>query len=110
VITLAGLVRFWIGAVATFAISLALAWIAGRPLWGLAIGGGAFLLCLLLLWNRSWNGPYILDLVVAAGLIAGVVLLLLHPPGAHLRVWLWTLLGLYFLAFLLVFSLGDYPD
>jgi hypothetical protein len=36
VITVGGLVRFWIGAVATFAVNLALGWLTGRPLWELA--------------------------------------------------------------------------
>jgi hypothetical protein len=37
-------------------------------------------------------------------------MLLRHPPDRDLRVLLWTLLGLDLLAFLLIYSLGDYPD
>ncbi|WP_427885046.1 hypothetical protein ACQHIV_22970 [Kribbella sp. GL6] len=122
VITADGVFRFALGTFLTFASLTTALWIARthlhhRPTWPVAVGTGlgAALLCLGLLWNRSWFGPFFVDLLIAAGLIVAGVFALKEvgesakqTPGSHL--FLWILLGADFVGFLLVYSLGNYPD
>jgi hypothetical protein len=122
VITADGVVRFVIGTALTFSSLTTSLWISRahlhhRPTWLVAVGVGigAVLLCLVLLWNRSSFGPHILDLLVAAGLIAAglfvvkEVAAMAQQTAGH-DVFLWVLVGVDVLGFLLVYSLGNYPD
>lgn len=122
VITVDGVVRFVIGTVLTFVSLTTSLWIARahlhhRPTWLVAVGVGlgAVLLCLGLLANRSSLGPFALDLLVAAGLIAAGLFALKEVAAmAHQTagkdVFSWSLLVVDAIGFLLVYSLGNYPD
>jgi len=70
-------------------------------------------LCVILLVNRSADGPYAPDLLVAGGLLVGAGFALsqvydmsVRTPGKD--IWLWGLLVVDLFAVALVFSLGDY--
>ncbi|MGW6281843.1 hypothetical protein [Kribbella sp. NPDC055071] len=122
VITTDGVVRFVIGTALTFSSLTTSLWISRahlhhQPAWLVAVGVGvgAVLLCLVLLWNRSSFGPYILDLLVAAGLIAAGLFVVKEVAAmakltAGKDVFLWVLVGVDLLGFVLVYSLGNYPD
>ena len=122
VITADGVLRFAIGTVLTFVSLTTALWMARahlhhRPTWLVAVGVGigAVLLCLGLLANRSALGPFIVDLLVAAGLIAGglfavseVAAMAHQTPGKD--VFAWALVFADAVGFLLVYSIGNYPD
>ena len=123
VITPDGLIRFWIGTAVTFASVTTSLWIARahlhhRPTWlvAIAVGLGAVALALVLRWNRTAGGPYFIDLLVAAGLVAAGVFAVIETgawakqtPGNDVLLWLLPVANLLF-GFGFVFSLGNYPD
>lgn len=122
VITEDGLIRFWLGTVLLLCCSTPALWVARSYLDGsvpwlmaLGVGAGSVALCVLLLVNRSADGPYIGDLVVAAGLLCAGLFVLSTVTAAAAKAgagnfWLFVVGSVELLGFALVFSLGDYPD
>jgi hypothetical protein len=123
IITPDGVVRFWIGTVVTFASVTTSLWVARahlhhRPSWlvAVAVGLGTVGLALVLRWNRTANGPYFIDLLVAAGLVvagfyaaAETGAWAQQTPGHDVLLWLLPVANFFF-GFLFVFSIGNYPE